>query len=101
MLTIRMLEFLRCKLKKCFYQAFSLFGFRPVMSVHSTGPKLLGHLIALSPILMLYGFYVVVLLPLPPDGPGCRAPADPPEFMFASARYYLLKEPDFAHIAAV
>ena len=74
--------------------AVALWLFRPVMSVHLTVNKLFGHLLALSPILMVYGFYVVVILPLLPEVSEVRAPANPPEFMFASAWYYLPKSTD-------
>ena len=49
---------------------------------------------ALAPMLALYGLFVALVLPLLPDVSALRAPADPPEFMFASAWYYLPKSAD-------
>lgn len=72
----------------------ALWLFRPVMHVHISARKLLGHVLALSPILLIYGSYVVLLLPLLPDVSELRAPANPPEFMFASAWYYFPKSVD-------
>ncbi|MBM2576353.1 hypothetical protein JQC91_08540 [Jannaschia sp. Os4] len=49
---------------------------------------------ALAPILLAYGAFVTFVLPLLPDVSMLRAPRDPPEFMFASAWYYLPKSAD-------
>jgi hypothetical protein len=76
------------------WSAIALGLFRPVLAIHITARKLLGHVLALSPILLIYGFYVVVILPLLPNVSESRAPANPPEFMFASAWYYLPKSAD-------
>lgn len=68
--------------------------FRPVIREHVTPRRIVGHVIAVAPILAIYGFYVVVILPLLPDVSVEKAPTNPPEFMFASAWYYLPKSAD-------
>lgn len=68
--------------------------FRSVLDIHATPRRIVGHVIALAPIMLIYAFYVTVLLPLLPDVSVIRAPANPPEFMFASVWYYLPKSID-------
>ena len=50
--------------------------------------------LALLPILAGFALFVVYILPLLPDVSELRAPANPPEFMFASAWYYFPKSAD-------
>lgn len=71
-----------------------LLTFRPVFKAQLSRPALSGHAIALAPILTAYGVFVTVVLPLLPDVSIYRAPPNPPEFMFASAWYYLPKSVD-------
>jgi len=52
------------------------------------------HTLALLPVLVCLGLFVSVGLPMLPDVSIYRAPADPPEFMFATAWYYLPKSAD-------
>ncbi|MDP5084365.1 MAG: hypothetical protein NWQ23_03015 [Yoonia sp.] len=68
-----------------------LLAFRPVFGGQLSRPVLSGHAIALAPILIAYGVFVAVALPLLPDVSVFRAPPNPPEFMFASAWYYMPK----------
>ncbi|WP_405402718.1 hypothetical protein [Paracoccus sp. Ld10] len=49
---------------------------------------------ALVPILIAYGAFAVLILPILPSVSVIRAPSDAPEFMFASAWYYLPKSAD-------
>ncbi len=50
--------------------------------------------LAMLPILASFGLFVVYILPLLPHVSDVRAPSNPPEFMFASAWYYLPKSAD-------
>lgn len=77
-----------------FWSGVALVVFRSLMRAHVTPRRIAGHVIALSPILAIYALYVVVILPLLPDVSVVRAPTNPPEFMFASAWYYLPKSAD-------
>jgi len=47
--------------------------------------------LTLLPILAVFGLFAVYVLPLLPSVSEVRAPSNPPEFMFASAWYYLPK----------
>ncbi len=76
------------------WSGIALALFRPLLSAHVTPRRIAGHVIALSPVLLVYAVYVTVLLPLLPEVSVRRAPANPPEFMFASAWYYLPKSAD-------
>ncbi|MBW4962181.1 hypothetical protein [Sulfitobacter sp. CW3] len=71
-----------------------LLAFRPVFKGQLSRPALSGHAVALTPVLIGYGLFVAVALPLLPDVSVYRAPSDPPEFMFATAWYYLPKSAD-------
>ena len=71
-----------------------LLAFRNVFARQLSRPALFGHAIALAPILIAYGAFVALALPLLPDVSIYRAPLNPPEFMFASAWYYLPKSAD-------
>ena len=68
--------------------------FRSVIAEQITQPRLLGHAVALTPVLLAFAGFVALVLPLLPAVSTFRAPADPPEFMFASAWYYLPKSFD-------
>ncbi len=68
--------------------------FRPVFKGLLSRPVFFGHALALAPILIAYGAFVSLALPLLPDVSVFRAPSNPPEFMFASAWYYLPKSAD-------
>lgn len=48
----------------------------------------------LVPILFAYGVFAALVLPILPNVSVIRAPSDAPEFMFASAWYYLPKSAD-------
>ena len=48
------------------------------------------------PILLGFALFVIYVLPLLPNVSELRAPSEPPEFMFASAWYYLPKSADIA-----
>jgi hypothetical protein len=50
--------------------------------------------LALLPILAAFGLFAVYILPLLPSVSEVRAPSNPPEFMFATAWYYLPKSAD-------
>ena len=76
------------------WSGIALALFRPVLSAGISPRRIAGHAIALAPILAFYGLYVAVILPLLPDVSVERAPPNPPEFMFASAWYYLPKSVD-------
>lgn len=81
----------------CYYLGWStvaLLVFRHVFAGQLSRPILFGHVTALAPILIAYGAFVVLALPLLPDISIYRAPPNPPEFMFASAWYYLPKSFD-------
>lgn len=76
------------------WTGIALLTFRQVFAQHLTRPALYGHVIALAPVLIAYGAFVAFALPLLPDVSIYRAPPNPPEFMFASAWYYLPKSAD-------
>ena len=73
------------------WSAIVLLTFRPVFQGRLSRPALSGHAMALAPILAAYGLFVALALPLLPAVSVFRAPPNPPEFMFASAWYYLPK----------
>ena len=76
------------------WSGVALAFFRPLLSVHATPRRIAGHITALAPVLLIYATYVTVILPLLPEVSVERAPQNPPEFMFASAWYYLPKSAD-------
>lgn len=81
----------------CYYLGWSmvaLLAFRQVFARQLSRPILFAHAVALAPILIAYGAFVSLALPLLPDVSIFRAPPNPPEFMFASAWYYLPKSVD-------
>ena len=57
-------------------------------------PRLLGHTIALTPVLLAYAAFVALVLPLLPAVSVFHTLPNPPELMFASAWYYLPKSAD-------
>ncbi|MCW8842282.1 MAG: hypothetical protein OQK00_02585 [Rhodobacteraceae bacterium] len=76
------------------WSGIALVLFRPVLGKQVTPKRLIRHAVALAPILLAYFVYVTMLLPLLPEVSEVRAPPNPPEFMFASAWYYLPKSVD-------
>lgn len=76
------------------WSSLVLLAFRHVFKGQLSRPILLGHAAALAPVLLAYGAFVAFVLPLLPDVSSLRAPANPPEFMFASAWYYVPKSAD-------
>ena len=68
--------------------------FRSLLAEQLSRVRLLGHTIALTPVLLAFAGFVALVLPLLPAVSTFRAPSDPPEFMFASAWYYLPKSAD-------
>ena len=80
-----------------YYLGWAVIGvlaFRSVFAGQLSRPILFGHAIAFAPILIAYGTFVAVALPLLPDVSIYRALPNPPEFMFATAWYYLPKSAD-------
>ncbi|MGJ8570221.1 MAG: hypothetical protein ACSHXI_05905 [Hoeflea sp.] len=69
-------------------------AFWSVLSSRLTLPLVTGHLRTLIPALLIFGTYVAMILPLLPEVSVELAPPNPPEFMFASAWYYLPKSTD-------
>ena len=69
-------------------------AFWSVLSSRLTLSLVTGHLRMLLPALSIFGTYVAVILPLLPEVSADLAPLNPPEFMFASAWYYLPKSTD-------
>lgn len=76
------------------WSVVALLAFRHIFAGRLSRPILMGHAAALAPILIAYGAFVALALPLLPDVSIYRAPPNPPEFMFASAWYYLPKSVD-------
>ena len=76
------------------WTTLALAAFRIVRSDELMRPRLTGHAMALAPILAAYGAFVALALPLLPEVSVWRAPPRLPEFMFASAWYYLPKSAD-------
>ena len=76
------------------WSGIALALFWSVLSVQAGPRRIAGHLVALTPVLLVYGAYVTLLLHLLPEVSVLRAPPNPPEFMFASAWYYLPKSFD-------
>ena len=72
----------------------ALWLFRRTLRSEMSRPVFFGHAITLAPLLLIYAAFVTFALPLLPDVSVVRAPRNPPEFMFASACYYLPKSVD-------
>ncbi|WP_372841825.1 hypothetical protein [Phaeovulum sp.] len=68
--------------------------FRPLFAEVLNRDRLAREGLAMLPILAAFGLFTVFVLPLLPYVSEVRAPANPPEFMFASAWYYLPKSAD-------
>jgi len=73
------------------FSALALAAFHTVLKDRARLKNIGKHLIALAPLLAVYGAYVTLVLPSMPEISVSRAPANPPEFMFATAWYYLPK----------
>jgi hypothetical protein len=68
--------------------------FRPILSEEMRRISLHGDALATLPLIVIFGGFILLVLPALPEIPLWRAPVDPPEFMFASAWYYLPKSFD-------
>lgn len=68
--------------------------FQSVLFGTSSYDAILRSTVLMVPLFCIFGFFVVVLLPLLPKVSVLNAPPNPPEFMFASAWYYLPKSAD-------
>ncbi|MFA8442470.1 hypothetical protein [Yoonia sp.] len=76
------------------WAAIAAFMFRGLFAQVLSRDRIAREGLALIPILAAFGLFVVYLLPLLPSVSELRAPANPPEFMFATAWYYLPKSAD-------
>jgi len=76
------------------WAGIALFWFRDVLAVQLDARELAFRALAILAILCAFILTVVVYLPALPTIAFWRAPADPPEFMFASGWYYLPKSAD-------
>lgn len=76
------------------WTGIALFWFRNVLSNPLTQPSTFANLKSMLPLMALCAVFVAVILPSLPPVSMWRAPADPPEFMFASGWYYLPKSAD-------
>ncbi len=76
------------------WSGIALLWFRNVLTDGLTLPPVLAHVRAMLPVLAVCVAFVAVVLPSLPPVSMWRAPADPPEFMFASGWYYLPKSAD-------
>ncbi len=72
----------------------ALIWFRPVLSVEMRHTSLPGDILVVLPLVAIIAAFIVIILPALPHIAVWRAPVDPPEFMFASAWYYLPKSFD-------
>lgn len=76
------------------WTALAFWLFRDVLAPALDRRTVLREAMMLAPILAGFALFVVYVLPLLPPVSRLRAPADPPEFMFASHWYYLPKSAD-------
>ncbi|SMX50899.1 hypothetical protein [Maliponia aquimaris] len=76
------------------WAALAAWLFRPLFAEVLTRDRVACEGLALLPVLAGFAMIVVYVLPLLPKVSEVRAPANPPEFMFASAWYYLPKSAD-------
>jgi hypothetical protein len=76
------------------WTGITLLTFRDLLVERLTSETILRETLVMVPILTACGLFVVFFLPTLPEVSVLRAPADPPEFMFASAWYYLPKSAD-------
>ena len=84
-------------LSAAFYLAWTILAlwlFGDTLKGEMSRPVVFGHAFALTPLLLIYAAFVTFALPLLPEVSVYRAPPNPPEFMFASAWYYLPKSVD-------
>lgn len=79
----------------------TLFLFRATLTQRLSQAVLSGHVMILAPMLICFGTFVAFVLPLFPNVSVIRAPEDPPEFMFATAWYYLPKSADILFQQAI
>lgn len=76
------------------WTGIALLCFRNVLSAAITNGRMIAHIKAMLPLLAIFAAFVMIILPSLPPVSIWRAPADPPEFMFASGWYYLPKSAD-------
>ncbi len=76
------------------WAAVAVWLFRPVILGDLDRTRMSREALMMAPILSGFALFVIYGLPLLPNVSEIRAPADPPEFMFASAWYYLPKSAD-------
>ncbi|QCO57397.1 hypothetical protein EOK75_16915 (plasmid) [Pseudorhodobacter turbinis] len=76
------------------WAALTLWLFRTLITTSLNQSTLAREGVMLLPVLAGFALFVVYGLPLLPKVSILRAPFDPPEFMFASAWYYLPKSAD-------
>lgn len=76
------------------WSLLALWLFRGLIATAVTPERMLREAMGMTPILVGFALFVVYGLPLLPAVSTLRAPSEPPEFMFASAWYYLPKSAD-------
>ena len=76
------------------WAAIALWLFRSLITETLDRSTLAREGLVLAPILASFALFVIYGLPLLPNVSELRAPSEPPEFMFASAWYYLPKSAD-------
>lgn len=76
------------------WTAVAVWLFRALFADVLTPDRVAREGLALLPVLMAFGLFMIYVLPLLPNVSDIRAPKNPPEFMFASAWYYLPKSAD-------
>ncbi|CUH67421.1 hypothetical protein TG4357_02998 [Thalassovita gelatinovora] len=76
------------------WAAISLWLFRSLIVGKLNRSTVAREGLVMLPILVCFALFVVYVLPLLPKVSELRAPSEPPEFMFASAWYYLPKSAD-------
>ena len=72
----------------------TLWLFRHLFAEQIDRQKVAREAMMMLPILAGFALFVIYVLPLLPRVSELRAPSEPPEFMFASALYYLPKSAD-------
>jgi hypothetical protein len=72
----------------------AMIWFRPIFTGAMRRISLRADAVAVLPLVVVFGGFILLVLPALPEIAVSRAPADPPEFMFASAWYYLPKSFD-------
>ncbi len=76
------------------WTAVALWLFRPLVADRLDRSTIAREGLVMLPILAGFALFVVYGLPMLPRVSALRAPSEPPEFMFASAWYYLPKSAD-------